>query len=449
MGESDRRALYWIFALAAPVALLAALLIAFSTQINRHPDEILHLDAIRYYAEHWLPPPLNADGLVYGPDGWSRVHNGELVYWCYGRAVALLRLIAGAIDGLAGTTLAASLHLPYNPLARLLNIALFGVTLAVLAAAARRQPLALAMGLLLVSVPQIVYLYAYSNSDAWGLSWVVFGAVFAIRPGPLLGRPRDAALLGLLLAMILLSKEPFWLGLPFLAALALLRPGGVRRPPQVTARSLRAGAAACLLALAIVAPFKLLYPLSQGDYAALATATRDQRAWPGFGPSSPTEPSRQLRDKDVPFAEVARRGDWYATTSRSFYGYFGYMSVRLPEWRYGAAALAGALLVATTLTVAAALPGYRSKAAALALLCALLSLGLSLGASLYHSWTVDFQPQGRYLLGSVPAIAALLGGAVAHEPPWAGRLRLALWGLLIALGLSAILTFVPGNPLLQ
>lgn len=445
MEQPARRALRILFWAAIPFALAATLWIAFSTQINRHPDEILHLDAVRHFADHWLPPDLNADELVYGPGGWSRVHNGEIVYWLYGRLVAGLRMLAGWLALATGFDLRPQLHLPYNPLARLLNIILYAATLFVLAVAARRSPLALTLGLLLVATPQLVYVYSYVNSDAWGVSWVVFAALFATRAAPPLSRRGDGLFLGLLLSMLFLSKEPFWLAIPFLGALALFWPrsDGAFAWRRAVAKS----AVAVIVVVLALLPWRVLFPLSQGDYAVRARETVEQRAWPGFSYSDPSAPSRFLRAKNVPFTTVATNTTWYSLSAQSFYGRFGFMAIALPAWAYALAALAATLgFVGTTTLVLR--PQPYALALRLLLLCAVGSLLLGLVASLYHSWTVDLQPQGRYLFGSLPAVAVLLGAMPSADPPWLVRARLFAWLLLVAVGLGLVATTVPGHPLL-
>jgi hypothetical protein len=78
--------------------------IALTTPVNTHPDEGIHVDAICYFESDWWPPRLNTDGLVYSPDGWSRVYSGELVYLVYGRMARPLHpLFEAAKAALAAT----------------------------------------------------------------------------------------------------------------------------------------------------------------------------------------------------------------------------------------------------------------------------------------------------------------------------------------------------------
>jgi hypothetical protein len=446
--RAERAALRRLLLIMSLPALAVALAIVFTTATNRHPDETLHLDAVRYYAEQIAPPPLNADGLIYGPDGWSRVYNGEAVYWIYGRAVAGLRLLAAGLAAVGGPDLAPQLQLPYNPLARLLNVLLLAATLAALIVAAQRNTLAAILGLTMLAMPQVIYLYAYLNSDAWGLSAVICTFLFLLTRADLLARRRDGLWLGLLLATVALSKEPFWLGLPFLLVLAAYRAwpqlAGAKRRTALEALAL-----AALLVLALAAPLKIIYPLSQPNYAAQATATRDQRAWPGFGPSSPTEPSRQIRDKGQPFSAIAASPQWYESTARSSYGLFGHFNVGLPAWQYYLAGLAALLALGATGGVALSQRQRLSALERSLLIVAPLTIGLCLIASLRHSWTVDIQPQGRYLFGALPAFALLIGGLGPLDPRWLARLRLLGWCAMILLSLISLALVVPGNPLLS
>jgi hypothetical protein len=72
-----------------PVAVSIGLVYQISMQsgYNGHPDEYAHLDAIYYFRNHWWPPDLNADGIVYSGYGWSRLYDGELVYLLYGKLI--------------------------------------------------------------------------------------------------------------------------------------------------------------------------------------------------------------------------------------------------------------------------------------------------------------------------------------------------------------------------
>ena len=99
------------------VAVILAGLVAILTRQNTHPDEYLHVDAFRYFENHWWPPNLGSEEVVYSKYGVSRVYGGEIVYIVYGRIGEIIQTFWKADDP------------PYR-VYRLLNVSLFLITLA-------------------------------------------------------------------------------------------------------------------------------------------------------------------------------------------------------------------------------------------------------------------------------------------------------------------------------
>jgi len=69
---------------------------------------------------------------------------------------------------------------------------------------------------------------------------------------------------------------------------------------------------------------------------------------------------------------------------------------------------------------------------------------MTVGQSLWHSWTADFQAQGRYLFPILAMTACLMTRFSSGEPatPTAARLRLGLWGLGLTLWGMSLWSFV-------
>lgn len=101
-------------------------------------------------------------------------------------------------------------------------------------------------------------------------------------------------------------------------------------------------------------------------------------------------------------------GRWLRESVTSFWARFGWMNVRPP----GVYVAAGLWLVA--LALLAAYAGSRGRAlAASPGLFALPGFGLLLAASVWNSYAMDFQPQGRYLLACVPAVMLQINSGIA------------------------------------
>lgn len=453
--------------MAIAVCTLSAA-IAIQTTFNRHPDELVHVDAFCYFRTHAWPPPPNAEGLVYGPDGISRVYYGELVYWLWGRLDAFGSAAAWSIRDFgagvwrqaqvldrASQTLIFLPAIAMNPgcvypvqTYRIFNTALLAFTLLVLLYFARGHPWVMMVLATLLCVPQVIYVYSYANSDAWGLSASVFLFVYVIvQPAPLRS-VRATLLLGVLTALVLLAKQSFWVALPFAYFWILYR--RVPRDPAAWLGALRQRAAhlffLVLVVLGLISPLQIIYPLSIPNYAERLVEMREQRAWVEFRPSNPTYPSFRWSARGIPFAAVWRNPGWYTQSLTSLYGQFGYLSEALPRLQYMMIALLAASFIALTYGFAIVRRRLLPPMTRVALIVAPCFIGLTVLASLYNSWTYDFQAQGRYLFAALLPLALLLGGAYAIEPAWSQRVRFVGWLVACGLCLLALYRTVLTNP---
>ena len=128
----------------------------------------------------------------------------------------------------------------------------------------------------------------------------------------------------------------------------------------------------------------------------------------------------------------------------SFYGYFGHWKTASPGWAY---LLAGGLaLFAVLLTGATLVTAWKTlpvEARAMLLLAPAVMVLNVLGSAL-HSWTVDYQPQGRYVFASLVPLALLAGGTWAFDTRWLRVARAAGWAILCALCLYLLWYVAPG-----
>lgn len=220
---SGERLVIWLCVALVGAALLQ---IAIFTRFNAHPDEGIHADAFCYFEGAWWPPELNDPALIYSPDGISRVYNGELVYLLFGQAAAVVRpalapLIDAAQPQPAPAQVITNVRRTFFPLIgtavsrcnpfvyRILNVGLYLVTVGSLLAIRHSPPWPARIALLMLCVPQVAYLYAYANSDAWGLSLGIWLFVFVLaQRRRLLSSWLRLQALGLLVGLVLLAKSP-------------------------------------------------------------------------------------------------------------------------------------------------------------------------------------------------------------------------------------------------
>jgi hypothetical protein len=130
---------------------------------------------------------------------------------------------------------------------------------------------------------------------------------------------------------------------------------------------------------------------------------------------------------------------WLGISAKSAFGTYGYMNIWAPRGLYGLQWLGALLLVGVVSWVLARM---RRQEGAKLVFAVWGTCALVLVSSVFLSWVVCFQPQGRYLLPMVPMIALLLGTVLPVVP---GRLPRLLLAGLFALGVcSWVMVGIPG-----
>jgi hypothetical protein len=381
-----------------------------------HPDERLHVEAFRYYAAHLWPPDLNSSTLLYDPFGTSKVYSREIVYSILGPPGRLL----GQALGSANPALAY----------RLLNVALLPIALAALLRLRSRVAPAGAIAVVLAAVPQVLYVFGYANSDAWAvlLSVLLFAQALRLaetdRPWPL----RETAALGALTGLLLASKDNFLFALALPALLVA---------PRIRARAGTRGLLLfVMLAALFPAPYKVVYPLTQPDFAGATWRMAEERAAPGFKPSDPSRAG--LPPAGDSEWDLLVHGNFAVRTAQSLWGVYGHMTVfHAPGVYLG---IAGLVLLNAALTACTVGRRWRDLPADLRrlLLAAPLVILANFALSLRWSAVVFYQPQGRYLFPSLLPAALLLVGTLGHEE--SRRLRRAGAGLALLLAAWSLLS---------
>ena len=98
--------------------------------------------------------------------------------------------------------------------------------------------------------------------------------------------------------------------------------------------------------------------------------------------------------------------EWLVFTIKSFIGVFGYMTIHLPEYGYIAYF---AVIGFGFLTFVIALSYHRpDKHEKLFMLMIILSGGITFVLHFWHSYTRDFEPQGRYIISLVLIMSYLI-----------------------------------------
>lgn len=420
------------------VAAILTSLIAIGTHYRAHPDEYYHADAFRFFEQHWWPPDLNSSEVIYSPQGWSRVYTSEIVYLAFGKVSRVAQLF---------WPLENRAFLIY----RFSNAWLFLLTLGALFFTRCEWIDVQVLGLVFVCIPQVHYLYAYANSDAFGLSMGVF---LFLLTAVMMDQPsrswtyRHFTLLGALTGLVLVSKKPylFSLMLPY----ALIGTRLWREASRCNLNPSRKAIAHLVLVVVIAAviagPLRFVYPLTQGDFAETVVQMREERATEEFKPSNPTYETHRLASKGEGYYELLAERAWLQLSLKSFYGLFGYMNVPNPDWMYMVAGLAAILAVCLTTFCAVLQWSDLSDALQGALALSPVIFVLNTGASLARSLHVGFQPQGRYLFPSLIPVALVVTGSGLPESGKVRQVRKVIFGILYVLCLYSLVVTVLLNP---
>ena len=407
---------------AAMVIIVFACVAAISlkSRVGVHPDEPLHISSARYFQDHWLPPRANDELTPYLDPAYGVSYAlstpPEAAYLVYGKIAALTEAMGGSFaDGCR--------H------AALLLLALICGWLVI------KRPEHPAYAFMLFATPQVWYVFAYVNGDAWGM-FASFWVVWQLGNPRSLGRryidgaaPRwGIATLALAFVALALCKRNY---LPFfMYALAYGTYITYRDRARLQRWALALGAGAL-----VAGSIFLVDEARNGfDKTGRALELREAHAMQPFKQSSIDAGTAMnglgLKQKGVPLMDViGKPWNWAEGIYKTFLGVYGPMSIWFPPWEY---VLRGIAFLAL-----AALAVWSARGSPLLLAAAsVMAIGVII-AALEFAWTYDFQPQGRYVFAVIPILA--LTWTHAAKPP---KLLLS-WALLFmafALGYRSMVT---------
>jgi hypothetical protein len=381
------------------LALIAVMAITSNTANRIHPDEFDHISAGRFYREHWLPPAVGDERALdsYSGYGTSYLNEWDIVY-----------LVAGKFAALIQPVVQNDVHA-----FRFFNVCLF---LILACMALRRRDEILLFSVLLLSA-QIWYVFSYFNADAFAL-FICILTGYELTSSRSRFRDWNRCIparywrFGLCIALIILSKKTFWMFGVFAVCYAAIIE--MWRYQQWTWMTMFKKAGWLGLFIWAFAAPRIAYDVylngAPAQKAEKLTATATLLADTGFRPaelaSSPYSIGH-LKSRGTSLWQMVRTMRWFELSAMSSFGVYHYMSVFGPQAMY---LLAGSCVVLLILAVAIAVMLRGTNRDMYVLLLAMACCVGVVGLSLYHSWVVDFQAQGRYLF----AIFAIIGVLLVH-----------------------------------
>lgn len=374
-------------------------IMASISQPKVHPDEHVHSAASEYYINNFLPPEIDSPEIqnTYSVYGASRLNSREISYFFIGQFAKLT----------------ASLQVPDYLRYRLFNVLLLGTIGLMVFYNKKARILALPF----LFSPQIWYVFSYCNSDAFALTvsfFVCYQLIcrYSILNSYLTGNSTKTILpiflLGVLGGMLFLLKKNFYVFILFVGGYVCWKLYFLINP-ELRIRFLKRLTVVIFIATFLTAGrFGLDYYVNGPDRSAKIAEARVNYAQPLFNPDTPIDKKHvnlYRKSRGVDWKTLIFQDRWLEKTFLSSVGAYGYLSV-VPSDNYLDAYRWTGLFFLFLLIVFITARGriHLSILLSFFLMC---SIGL-IFISFWHSWTSDFQPQGRYLLPIIPMLSILL-----------------------------------------
>jgi len=295
-------------------------------------------------------------------------------------------------------------------LVRLVNVALFPVTLALAYLTLRRLfptstlmrtwPLAI-----MATTPQFTLVFSYVTNDSPAIAASTFAIYALVRAYQADFATRDSTLLGIALGVVALHKFTGFMIFP-VAALTIV--WSLRQSPR---RLLRVGIIVGLIVLAISAWWYVRMTVVYGDPFGIATT---QAAVDASG-GAPVP----FQDRGYSIWRFLTETEWVGENFATFWGGYGQVKLKLPAAAYLLfAALSIAALAGLAVRLGARLRRGRPVAGMDVMWAALAALFFGLlTLSVWSSYSVDMALHGRYLFPEFLPFVILLALGLSVSAP--------------------------------
>ncbi len=412
------------------VALFLVGYMAFNSFDYAHPDENMSKAAVDYYVEHWKPADIRSPEVAdtFSAYGHSRLKEVTAYYFLAGKVAWFAKNILG-------------LEQYY----RAFNVLLFAIMVGIYCKKGKKNAyLFLMLGL----TPQIWYLFSYTTSDAWDyfLSFLVLyqltveTSLFrrALEHGLSKWKGCWLVMVGALYGLLLLGKKNYYF--VFAASFFWLLYWWIKSENKKKMQMAWKYVIVLAVCLSIYGGAKysdnIRYDNQKGEIAA-ELKTQYEEVSEGANQKETDSgiwAGNRMKSRGITLNEIFSKYGFAKYSYQSYAGTYGWMEYESTSGYY---ILIGILyvLILVELCSSAISDGYLGDKVLFGLLL-VLSVAV-FGSSVWHSWTSDFQPQGRYLF-SINFIAAIAGCLYQRSFMKRSTVKIAL----CLVGIMSIYSFV-------
>lgn len=407
---------HWILKIFFLAAFVLTVAMSFTSNFNRHPDEIHHFEAAKYYTNHWLPPviedPLIRDSYSTYGVSYLNYHWAEYVY-----AGTAMRILSPFVS---------DPHLA----ARLSSVLLFAFLIAFFFYRSRQENETLIIPAFLLISSQVWYVFNYINNDAFVLFTSLLTAYQLIYERSLFnqfmqsetfsGKFAGGLFFGFLTGLLLICKPNYYSFLVFVA-LWLVYKFFIRKiffeKAKFDLTIVKKLALVAFVAFSILT-FRCALDFcvnGETNFVGISYISKyfgklekrgrlleyqEQIADYNCKPSTlendlaNSHPDLALKTKGVGLKELLFKRLWLEYSLNSFVGGYGYMEFFAPRrvWQF-----MGLLYFLLGLYVVSAVVVSGGKEGLIESVIFVSGVFLTVSISVALSWIYAFQPQGRYL----------------------------------------------------
>ncbi len=410
--------------LIAAVVLVATM--ALTSNYNRHPDEIHHFLAAKYYTNHFFPPEIGDASIreSYSVYGVSYLNYHWAEYLFAGKFAFLLSPFVS--DELVAV--------------RFSIVFLFAILVIFFVYKSKESNRELIIPCFLLITPQIWYVFGYVNNDAFALFVSLITAYQIGYEKSIFNKFLDGEnfakhlsggiYFGFLLGLLLIVKTNYYTFLVFAFLwLTFEKPAVNFSKPFVNYGRLKKYAFLALIASSILG-FRCsldFYVNGETNFVGVSylnyfrgnfeekqsrlLAYQEEIAEKPYKPSTiendlaNTDAAMKLKAKGMSFKDIFTKWRWHEISFKSFVGVFGYMNIFAPHFYYQ---LMFVIYFAFGLFVVVSILLTKRFESIVRLIIFLLSALLTVFISSYLSWTYAFQAQGRYLFPTMAMFGLLV-----------------------------------------
>lgn len=412
--KNDSRA----YQLLSGISLLSVVLVigmALFSATYGHPDEDETRGSIDYYMNHWRLPDFRDPALenTFSKYGTIRVLSLSPYYFIAGKVVYIF-----------------SYTMHFTNYYRLFNVLLF-ITMVFCGLLFGKENIAAFLPL--IATPQLWYIFSYATSDAWDffLAYAIICEVLiknssirrAIERDNLLKRDYFVlGLFGIAVAFLFMGKQIYYEALLLMASALFFVFLSLKEKKSF----IRAFVISFAFFALVYGGRRLLdFSVYDGNRRELFDEVRQEHI------SGEISSKITFQDADVNIVDMYDTYDVGKSMFRSFVGYYGWMDYASGFWYYTAMKWLYLLFIAE-LILAPTQFGISLGEKIVYLSQVLLSIGLVI----YHAWSVDFQPQGRYMFPVLLVIMCLLN---IHDM---NKERKSIMAIQIATGVLSVYSFI-------